>query len=151
MMETRFIEGGEYVDRKTYIETRDENSRLRERIEELERICKTEFDDLSEGDYSEWVDVAGKQRITELEAQRAEGRQLVHDWSAECERLQARLEAVEGALIARYQRAADKLKEVREKSDNDALKHWTGVLKAYAQIIEDCGITALEQKDDKKA
>lgn len=35
-METRFIEGGEYVDRKTYIMVRDENSQLRERIAELE-------------------------------------------------------------------------------------------------------------------
>ena len=35
-METRFIEGGEYVDRQTYIETRDENSRLYERIARLE-------------------------------------------------------------------------------------------------------------------
>ena len=38
MMETRFIDGGEYIDRKTYIETRDENSRLRERIAELQYI-----------------------------------------------------------------------------------------------------------------
>ena len=35
-METRFIGGGEYVDRQTYIAVRDENSRLRERIAELE-------------------------------------------------------------------------------------------------------------------
>lgn len=35
-METRFIDGGEYVDRQAYIDMRDENSRLRERITELE-------------------------------------------------------------------------------------------------------------------
>lgn len=35
-METRFIDGGAYVDRQTYIATRDENSRLQERIAELE-------------------------------------------------------------------------------------------------------------------
>ena len=35
-METRFIEGGQYVDAATYIETRGECSRLRERVVTLE-------------------------------------------------------------------------------------------------------------------
>jgi len=38
-METRFIEGGEFVDKTTYIETRDKLSRAIERITELEAIC----------------------------------------------------------------------------------------------------------------
>lgn len=36
-METRFIDGGEYVDRATYISARNENSQLREHIAGLER------------------------------------------------------------------------------------------------------------------
>ena len=36
-METRFIDGGEFVDKATYIETRDTLSRARERIAELGR------------------------------------------------------------------------------------------------------------------
>lgn len=35
-METRFIAGGEFVDKATYIETRDKLSRVRERIATLE-------------------------------------------------------------------------------------------------------------------
>ena len=42
-METRFIDGGEFVDKATYIETRDKLSRAIERIAELEaqlRVAK---------------------------------------------------------------------------------------------------------------
>ena len=35
-METRFIDGGEFVDKATYIETRDKLSRAMERIAQLE-------------------------------------------------------------------------------------------------------------------
>lgn len=35
-METRFIDGGEFVDKATYIETRDKLSRAIERIANLE-------------------------------------------------------------------------------------------------------------------
>ena len=48
-METRFIDGGEYVDRQTYISVRDENSQLRERIAKLEaetKLRKKAFPDL---------------------------------------------------------------------------------------------------------
>ena len=37
------------------------------RINELEAICKTEFDDLNDAQYSEWNDIAGRERIKELE------------------------------------------------------------------------------------
>jgi hypothetical protein len=65
-METRFIDGGEYVDRQTYIQTRDENSALRERIAELEK-------------WKQWADEDAIQRNqenqrlrTKLEAAEAE-------------------------------------------------------------------------------
>lgn len=37
---TIFIDGGEYVNRAAYIEQRDEASKLRERIEELEAALR---------------------------------------------------------------------------------------------------------------
>ena len=44
-MITIFIDGGEYVDKKTYIQTRNENTRLREhaaeRIAELEDVLES--------------------------------------------------------------------------------------------------------------
>jgi len=42
-METRFIEGGEFVDKATYIETRDKLSRAIERIAELEAELKEAY------------------------------------------------------------------------------------------------------------
>jgi hypothetical protein len=52
-METIFINGGEYVDRQTYIQTRDENSALRERITELEYAIVVNCDLV----YPPWCDL----------------------------------------------------------------------------------------------
>ena len=37
------------------------------RITELERLCKTEFEEMTDADYSAWEDVAGRAKIAELE------------------------------------------------------------------------------------
>ena len=42
---------------------------LRQRVKELERLCRTEFEELNDGDYQSWADVAGRNRIEELEEQ----------------------------------------------------------------------------------
>ena len=40
---------------------------LKQRIAELERLCKTEFEEMTDADYSAWEDVAGRAKIAELE------------------------------------------------------------------------------------
>lgn len=56
-METRFISGSEYVDRKSYIKARDENSQLHERIvglqAEVERLLEVVIG-WREHDWPEW-------------------------------------------------------------------------------------------------
>lgn len=42
---------------------------LKHKVRELERTCMTEFDALTDEDYSEWVDVAGRNKIKELQEQ----------------------------------------------------------------------------------
>jgi len=44
-METRFIEGGEYVDRQTYIQTRDENTKLKATIEHIRAKANKQAED----------------------------------------------------------------------------------------------------------
>lgn len=64
---TIFIDGGEYVNRAAYIEQRDEASKLRERIEQLEKVMAEQSLRLAWvrrgepiGDYEFRLDIANK-------------------------------------------------------------------------------------------